>query len=1450
MVTMRKPVIIFVILIAFYAFWLAGIPYLAGLLKPCIFSGIKNKYGYTIADTNLTVKTSLLPYLYINADKIEIINPENTSIIKTIAPAFRISLLPALAGKIHIKSVNINDINASIYLDEKILKDKNSIKFLKNITLDSNSIILNKYSLKFAQEHNKEGVKVSGENFYFSNKNNIKNIRGNIIINAAKETSTVNADIYIPKKNTKNIPVTTLTVKDFNLAPFFSYFNKYLPSDIISTGGVINIDAKDNNFKLSLDGINVLYKEDFKSIILPDNVVYTGEFNITEEEIALRKTKLTAKGIDISSDLKIEGAATKHPHIETDTTIKNTRSNLLIKMLPALNTPDINLLYLKKYPLYADVNGHITVSGRIPEPDIEGSVTVNNGYIIKPIPEDKIKASINLDFKNKTVFYNVTAGAGGDEKVTVNGNTKLYGSKYSKMEIKSTPNVNLSTAKSVVDPLHQILYFETGPIPIMDIDGYGNIDITAEGNHSNPHVYGRMNFQNAQAAFHDIKGLVFKGLNGFLEFENQKVEFKLTKGSLDANPVTLSGTCDLFGNLNVNISTPNFDLQKGLNTIKSSPMLKDIAKLIPPADKLSGAADVNLVLSGIVPDIEQIIFNQNLFAKGNLKLKNVTAGIKDIEITNINGDIGFDGTNITLSTKSQINNSTISLNGSIKNNIANIKTSSPNLNLKDILGHSVFKGLSDDNYISYNAAYKGAADEIEFDKLILDAKITKSNPNAPISLNSGTINVKNGSCTINNVKGTITKNPFSTNAKITHIGRKNQNINANIKLDNANLSTINLIREFYLIPEETKTLLRQLDFKTGKTDIDFKIVNNHPYTGILLNDVEARYLPFDMPLKIINGSIELKNNQVYFNKINTLADDMPIFTDGNISNIYKRPYLNIYFNSVPKQSFIDKYINKNMMYPLKIKGDIIYSAQIKGYPDLYNISANAKIGEKASVYYLGATIGDSENETIIDFDGDISKNNSVQINNFAYNKSVLSQNNRSSIINFLKIKGGIKLINNEPHFNNLIIKTENPADARIFNVIFKKPNIKQGLFTSDLKINGRLYDLKITGDFHIFDINVPLLQTIVKDISLKFLPETIKISTKGEIFSNGINLEAEADNRLKPPFRIRNGLLHFKKLDINAAITDIKQLEINKPVQDNTQNKPYMDLTALIIEKLDLTADDILIKGISAKNLKTVISLTDKMNFLLNDYNADIANGKLSGDFSYNFLNNKTSLLINAEDIDANNLSEMLFDLSNQMYGSLTGTASLSCNGSSHESCMSTLQGNGTFNVADGRMPKLGSLEYLLRAGNLIKGGLSDLSINSIIDIITPLKTGEFSNIFGSIKLNNGIAEDIKISTKGENLNLYMKGNYNLTTSNAHMYVFGLLSKKIKTPLGAIGNASLNTLFNMIPGVKLEENSPFINDINKIPGIEFSKDNYRKFIAEIGGNITGEDYVKSFKWID
>ena len=216
---------------------------------------------------------------------------------------------------------------------------------------------------------------------------------------------------------------------------------------------------------------------------------------------------------------------------------------------------------------------------------------------------------------------------------------------------------------------------------------------------------------------------------------------------------------------------------------------------------------------------------------------------------------------------------------------------------------------------------------------------------------------------------------------------------------------------------------------------------------------------------------------------------------------------------------------------------------------------------------------------------------------------------------------------------------------------------------------------------------------------------------------------------------------------------------------------------------------------------------------------------------------------------DAQIISENFFDMPGQMFGTVTGDMRVSCTGLSSVDCINTLSGDGSFKVTDGRMPKLGSLEYLLKAGNLITGGITGVSINGIIDLITPLKTGNFKSISGTVHVKNGIADGINVYSSGQDLNMYMTGSYNLSTLIADMEVYGSLSKNFSTILGKIANSSLNTLFNTIPGVKINEINPkSTSNINKIPNFDKTK-TLRVFKADIYGDINGSNYVKSFRWI-
>ena len=137
----------------------------------------------------------------------------------------------------------------------------------------------------------------------------------------------------------------------------------------------------------------------------------------------------------------------------------------------------------------------------MPEPDVTGNIYINNGILTKPIPNTTQGATIKLKLTGKYAQFDVSVPAGGGEKVWVKGSQELYNVKYADMTIKSTKNVDLHVAEVVLNPLHEILNFIIGPVPIMDIYGKGNIDILVKGNRKTPHIWGALNVNNASVNF-------------------------------------------------------------------------------------------------------------------------------------------------------------------------------------------------------------------------------------------------------------------------------------------------------------------------------------------------------------------------------------------------------------------------------------------------------------------------------------------------------------------------------------------------------------------------------------------------------------------------------------------------------------------------------------------------------------------------------------------------------------------------------------------------------------------------------------------------------------------------------------------------------------------------------------------------------------------------------------
>lgn len=1098
----------------------------------------------------------------------------------------------------------------------------------------------------------------------------------------------------------------------------------------------ISFDNKILNQKLNLTAKTETTSDAHQHITAEINKVkLISDINFINNGVEINDLKITGDNINAFASGKITKLNAKVPHLDIKIGIENSKAQNIIPLIPDIPdlSPDIDLILLKQTGFWGDASGNLEINGKADYPSVYGNVLIKNAYVLKPIPNAE-KATIKLAFKGDKMNLDVKVPTSKTQTVTVTGPINLDKSKNADLLITSTKEVDLKTAQIVLNPLHEILHFDIGPVPIMDINGKGGINLHVTGTHQTPHCWGQFWFKNTTVSFIDIHNLTLQNGSGTLDFKNQNTLFQTKSATLNGKPISVRGTCSLLGNLDFNILSDGQDISKLLTTIKTSPMLKDIQQLVSPIEKVQGNTNLKLNINGQVKDVNDVVFNKNIFAKGSIELISNTIKLKGVPAVKTSGTINFNNLNADFNLRSAINSSKLDITGKIKNTYGNIKVISNRFNLGDAI--KTQKDLSTIN-TSFIAQYDGNIDNIDLSKLKLKGKVYSN--------------------------------------------------------------------------------------KGSKSSI---IINNSDF--------------------------ELKNSTFRLPQINAKFGQMPVLLEGKITNIHQEPNLNLYINAKPSQDFFDEFFNKKSVYPIKLKGDANITTRLTGA--LYNINSKTtlNIAENSYLYYMGATIGDIENPVKITVDNNIS-GDKIKINNLQYDKIITSQNNKPYTNTQLNANGTLQILSdNNIAFNNFRIKTQTPSDAKIFNIIFRKPFMKQGVFTSDLILNGTSLTPKILGKMEITGIDIPFVNSTIRDINLNFKPDKILINSRGTVLTNEIKFDAEVKNKLSAPYILENANLKLANLDVNKITDKLRDFEAEatrKPASYKTTLQDF-DTSQLIIRNANIEADKIKVRNINADNFTAKLKLDNKNQLAIDNFRFDIAQGSVLGDLRHNLINHKTDLTVHLNNANALIMSEALFDLKGQVYGLVNGDFILSCKGDKQNECFKTLSGNGNFKIADGRMPKLGSLEYLLKAGNIFKGGITGLSINGVIDLITPLKTGNFESISGNIHILNGVADKINVYSSGDDLNMYMTGSYNIITSVADMQILGSLSKNITTVFGKIKNASLNTLFNTIPGVNDQTEKLLMQeDIGKIPNIKDATDIYRIFAVDINGDINGDKYVKSFKWV-
>ena len=1461
-----------------YGFYYFGVPAALNLpqSKLLLEQQIKKESGFIVYLANPKFKMGILPEVHFRGDNFAILNEDGSKALNVVNPKFKIKILPLLFKNLNVKDFSAEKLNISLVYDKdsKLKLGQYDIENLpeSKLKLKKASVNIVDYNIFLNDKIKNKNIKLDGEQLVIDKFRNNKhiNLSTKAKLYSGTKISEIKADIDM------KLPVNHISedqllvsgyVKNLDLSDFSEYAKSFSKNQIKSLSGIVNVNAETLNKNGKQIKTNVLvnnfgiYNENLEtSMYSKGNLSIVSDVSTINNGIKINSMYIAGKNINASVSGQITSLNNKIPNLDIEISADKTKAEDVVALLPAEHdlVPDIDLNILKKAGFWGDASAKLNIKGKADYPNVYGDVIIKNAYMVRQIPNAQ-KATIKLLFKGGYFDLDVYVPTSPTQYVLVKGPINIDAEEAADLHITSTDSVDLKTAQIVLNPLHKILHFDLGPVPIMDIKGLGNINLRVKGTKEKPHAWGEFNFKNGNVSFLDIHNMDIYNASGSLKFDDQNTYFENKTGILNGSPISVKGTCSLLGVMNFDVISRNQNLGKLLTTIQTSPMLKDIQEILKPIEYATGPANIKLNLAGTVKDINDIVFNKNIFAKGTIELISDTFRIMGVPVSGTSGIVNFNNFDADFDLTTNYGKSIINTKGNIKDNLCNAKFSSQKFNIGEVLktissNLPYIRDLQTIN-VSFDGKYNGKIDNIEYDKLYLKGKVySNKGAKSAIVVNDTDYELSNSNFKLNTLKGTIDGSPYNLSLNISKVFSKDRTLNGYGKIDSFNLAILSNKALQKFMPKEVARQINEIEFINGNVNIAARARNNNYNIFSSIDNINVLYKPDDINLTLNSGNVLFHNGVLNLNKINARFGQMPVFVDGKVYNAdTKNPNLNFYTNIKPTQDFIEQIYNRNSIYPIKLKGDIIISSKVTGTLNNINTKSVVDIKENSSLYYMGATIGDVENPVKIVLDSTYSPNR-LKLNNLKYDKIIMSQNNKPYAKTQLNASGTLSLLkDNEYGFSNFKIKTDNPTDAKIFNIIFRKPFMKQGVFTSDLVLNGTSLNPKIIGKLSVTSIDIPFLDSTIRDINFNFKPDKINISSKGKVLTNDVILEALVRNKFSPPYVIDNVNLKMADLNINKITDTIRDIEAESArtltVQQNNQAGAF-DISQLIIHNAQIQADKIKVRNINADNFNADLKITDKHIVTVNNFKFDIAQGKVFGNFRHDINNHKSNLSIHLNDANAQIMSEALFDLKGQVFGSVNGDFNLACVGDSNEDCFKTLSGEGNFKIADGRMPKLGSLEYLLKAGNLFKSGFAGISINSLVDLVTPLKTGNFESISGDVHISEGFADSVNVYSKGNDLNMYMTGTYNIVSSVADMKIFGCLSKNITTVLGKIKNASLTTLFNTIPRISDSTEKIIMQDeISRIPNIKNATDIYRIFAVEVNGDINGTDYVKSFKWV-
>lgn len=279
--------------------------------------------------------------------------------------------------------------------------------------------------------------------------------------------------------------------------------------------------------------------------------------------------------------------------------------------------------------------------------------------------------------------------------------------------------------------------------------------------------------------------------------------------------------------------------------------------------------------------------------------------------------------------------------------------------------------------------------------------------------------------------------------------------------------------------------------------------------------------------------------------------------------------------------------------------------------------------------------------------------------------------------------------------------------------------------------------------------------------------------------------------------------------------------------------------------------------GIVADTITTDFSMKGE-NFCLNNLKGNAFDGKFNGNIIYNMANAKTNLTFKGENMNAEKAIAGAAGIKNALSGVLNFDTKMSLIVyPDFNQMMKSIKGNISFKIDNGAFGKIGKLENLLQANNIIGNSLLKATTASFSNIGAIKNSAQFDYLSGEMTLSNGWANISNIKSTGKSIAYFITGKYNLINGSANIIILGRLDGAIVKLLGPIGELSAEKLLSYIPKfgeltsryANILTTDPDKERVKDIPALSTGTQTYKDFKVEFNGGVESASSVKSFKWL-